>query len=318
MSYKTPFSSWIGMDLEAGWCSGAVVNGLDKMHIISNWDIKIPAKRREQIWAQNRGKPVATNILPKNPADIPITTSNVWSFRPLYLLLGGGSFSAVGSTGIISQDSGMVLSFAIQEYRNGDHRAISGCVMDEVSLVIPKDGGNLNWEWKAVGADYSGTADATNPGQYIESLRGQDGTYSLTSGGNSVSDRFLGGKITFRNNLVGTSYGSAPDVSNGRILKPALGNLEVNAELSMRIDTNNAFSQAWENHNTGIFNLNWIIKNENNTGCVLDISGFQLDPDGYTEPVPTAQEGVIEMTINLIQSEDFILKDIQITGIDFS
>ena len=318
MTKKTVWESWIAQDIEAEWCSGCAVASLDKMHIVPTWDIPIPAKRKEVVWGQDRDAPVTTIIGPKEPVNINITTRNVWSFRPLYLLLGGGSYTAVGSSGIITQDSGTVLSFAIQEYRNGDDRAISGCVMDEVSLIVPRDGGNLQWEWRAIGADYGGTAAGTNPGTLSGSLRGEDGTYTLESGSNTAIDDFLGGRLTFRNNLIGTSYRDAPDVANGRILKPALGNLEVIAELDYRIHTVNTFSQPYEDALTGVFDLNWTIKDTNNTGCVISMTGMQIPDGGYSEPVPTSQDGVIELTIRLIQSEDFSLDTIQVTGVDFS
>lgn len=312
MTKKVPWESWIAQDLEAEWCSGATVADLDGMHVIPEWEIKIPARKKEIVWAQDRDKPITTLVGIKDPVDIPITTKNVWSFRPLYLLLGDGSYTAVGSSGIISQNSGTVKSFAIHMNMNGNERGISGCAMDEVTLNIPEKGGNLTWEWKAKGADYGSVAAGTKPNTIRSSLRSDDGTYTFESGGNAIPDIFKGGKLTFKNNL----NLETPDMANGRIYKPALGHLTVEFEGTFRIDEDNTYLRAWEEANTGIFDLKWDIKNSNNTGCVIDIDGFQLTEEGYTEKVPTAQAGIIEVGIKLVQSEDFVLNDIQVTGVD--
>ena len=312
MTKKTSFDSWLGIAEEASWAAG-IAGDPTGMHIIPEWEIKTPAPSRTAVWAHDRDKPVMTVIGMKESSEITVSTKNLWNLKPLYFLLGGGSYESVGDTGLITQSSGAMKSFALHGNSNGVSRTYKGCVVDEFSIIVPKEGGNVAAEWKGISADWVNESK-TKPTAITSALLASDGVYTCNKDGSAIGDVFMGGKITFSNN-VNTDV---PDVENGRIYEPSLQNLTVSVEAEFRIDDTNSFLQAFESGSTGCFDTRWVIKDADSTGFIIDLTGLQLDLDGYSEAVPTAEKGIIEQTVKFVQSEDFILKDIQITGVDFS
>lgn len=312
MTKKTSFGSWLGIAEEASWAAGIGGNPTG-MHIIPEWEIKTPAPTRETVWAHERDKPVMTIIGPKEASEIVVATRNLWKLTPLYFLLGAGSYTNTGDTGIITQSSGAMKSFAIHGNSNGVTRTYKGCVMDEFSLIIPKEGGNLTAEWKGFAADWDNES-LTKPTAMTSALLASDGVYSFEKTGAAIADVFMGGKITFKNNATM----EVPDLENGRIYEPSLQNLTVEVEGEFRIDTANSFLEAHESGQTGVFDMSFEIKNSDDTGFMIQISGMQLSVDGYSEAVPTAEKGIIEQTVTFVQSQDFELKDVQVTGVDFT
>lgn len=311
MTKKVSFGSWISMIGEASW-AGGVPDQPSGCHVIPEWEIKTPAPLRTLVWTHDRDKPTITVIGPKEASEITVVTRNLWNLRPLYYLLGDGSYSTVGSTGVITQSSGAIKSFALHASSAGTERSYIGCGMDEVMLKIPKEGGNLTLEYKALSADFVAETK-TKPTAITGTLLALNGTYTIYKDGAAISDVFQGGTIRFGNNL----NSEVPDLPNGRIYEPSVQNLTVEFEADMRLDSADNFLLAHESGSTGIFDLYVSVKDTDSTGFLVELTGMQLSVDGFSEPIPTSEVGIIEQTVTFVQSENFILKDIQVTGVSF-
>lgn len=309
MTKKTSFDSWFSLEEEASWAAG--MSNATGAHIINEWEIKTPAPKREVIWGHSRNNPVTTVIGPKEASDITVSTRNLWNLRPLYFLASGGSFAS--NTGFISFASGGIKSFAIHANSAGTERTYEGCAMNEVTIKVPKEGGNLTMDWTAIAADWNSGTE-TKPTAISESLLALDGVYVFTKNGTAIADVFQGGQVKFSNNL----NTDVPDLPNGRIYEPSVQNLTVEVEADFRLDSADNFLEAHESGATGIFNMSWTIKDGLNTGFIVVLSGMQLNPDGFSEPIPTAEVGIIEQTVSFVQAENFSILDIQVTGVDFT
>ena len=311
MTKKTSFDSWISLEEESSWANG--MTNPTGMHIVPEWEIKTPAPRREVVWGHDRDTPIMTVIGPKEASDIAVTTRNLWNLRPLFFLLSGGSYTPAGSSGIISASSGAIKSFAVHANSAGTETTFIGCAMEEVTINIPKEGGNLTLEWMAKAADFVAEGK-TKPTIISEGLYALDGVYTFYKGGAAITDVFQGGSLKFSNNL----NIDVPDLPNGRIYQPSVQNLGVTFEGDFRIDSADNFLHAHESGLTGVFDIYVSVKDADSTGFVIELTGMQLSADGFSEPIPTAEKGIIEQTVTFIQSEGFILKDIQVTGVDFT
>jgi hypothetical protein len=312
MTKKTSFGSWLGIAEEASWAAG-IAGDPTGMHIIPEWEIKTPAPKRESVWAHERDRPVMTTIGTKEPSEIAVTSKNLWNLQPLYFLLGAGSYEPTDNTGVIQQSSGAMKTFALHGNSNGTERTFIGCVVNDFTLNIPKEGGNITAEWNAKSADWVDETK-TKPTAITSALLALNGTYSFNKDGAAIPDVFMGGKVVFNNNI----NTDVPDLPNGRIYEPSLQNLTVEVEAEFRIDSADSFLEAYESGSTGCFDMRFVVKDADSTGFLIDLTGMQLQLDGYSEAVPTAEKGIIEQTVKFVQSEDFILKDIQVSGVDFT
>ena len=305
MTKKLSYDSWLGVEEEANWCD-SMVNPTG-MHLIPSWEIKTPAPSKEIIWGTNRIKPLTTIIGLKQASEISVETKNAWNFRQLYLLASGGAFA--NNSGTITFESG-IRYFSLHGYNNGTPRTYIGCVMEEFGINIPEKGGNIYLDYKAIGADFTGMTH-TKPSAITNSLKTEDMTVVIENSGVVINDVFQGGRLSFKEKIIT----EVPDLSNNRIYEPCKGNLEVVGEFKFRLDDSDNFLLAYESGSTGVFDMSIDIKKDS-TGIYVEMSGLQIED--FTEPVPTAEVGIVEQTVQFVSSEDFILNPIQITGVDFT
>jgi hypothetical protein len=310
MTLKTCHNGWIAIQKEAAWCTGTafVSTGL---HVVSEWEYEPPAQEKEDIWAQRRDRPIATNLKLKKPVDVTIKEENFWNLRMLYHFAGSGAYAAGKGNIVLDANTLTPNSVRLHENVNGTERTLRGGKVDEFTIEFPKEGGFVKSEAKIKVADFADESSITAGTTETNSLKTENLTITVNKAGAACDELFIGGSVSFKNNLGS----DVPDLPNKRAYSFYPKGLEVQAKCNFRLDSDNNFLLAHESGSAGVFDLTFDVKDANSTGAYMLLSGMQIKE--FKEPIPTAQKGVIEQEVTFYNSPTFTCL-IAATGVDFT
>jgi hypothetical protein len=289
MTRKTPFDSYINIAEESAWADGGAGSDIG-CNIITNWELDPAAPQKEVVWGTDRENPAQINNKMKEPMNLDLSTRNIGSVYPLYACLGSKTDNGSNNYTIALDNGNVLIAFHINH--NGTEYKVEGCVIDQCTLNIPEDGGNITLDYKAICADIErspGSINAKN--QHTAEIMASDGVYVVKKNDTAINDVFIGGKITFKNNY-NTEH---PDVENARIYEPVKQNFELEIELNFRLDDDDNFIQSYLEGDHGVFSIEFDIYDGDGDGLKVHIDGLGIQ--GFSEPVPTAETGVIEQSV---------------------
>ena len=310
MTLKQTTGAWTAIEEEASWCdtSTFVPTG---MHIINSWEINPPAPNKEKILGQERF-PTHTTVGIKQMVENTFTTDNLWNLRPIYFCLGSGDYTDGTGSIVKSNTPKNFKVFFRDDY--GNERTLRGCRINSLTINVDPNRDLINYEYTFTSADIDAgdSGQVSKPTTISDKVKASDGTYTLKKNGTTISDHFMGGSLKIGNNLKT----DVPDVENKRMYQPPVSNLSIEHEGDYWIDSANNFMLSYESGATGEYVLDWDIKDSNNTGIQVVVSGLQIMD--YNDKAPAITESIVSQSITLSESEDTSIEVSSIALPDFT
>lgn len=305
MSFKVPFSSYINLIVKNNGWDDDGDDATIGCNIIPSWELDPPAAEKEVIWGAKRDAPELVNVKLKEAKTLSIETANLGELYPLYALFGDREEDPTGDAawdyGLKIDNSNVVVDF--EANINGSEYKLENCVIDEAVIDFPSGGGNITMEYTAIVADIDNSpASIGEKTQATNEISTADATYTIKKDGTAINDLFKGGSITFKNNY---NY-DAPDLENNHIAEPYKGQFEIEFEADFRIHEDDNFINSYLDGDKGVFSIEIDASNGDGDGIYIEIDGLGLM--SFKEPVPTAEDGVIEQTVTFENMENDTLK----------